>query len=348
MAAVLSLAACSKAPAPPIDTMPPPGLAERFYPPRGWAWSRLEVAGAPPLRYGVGSPTTAIRADILILPNAGEPVEAWFETANTLVSQGYNVWALDLAGQGGSGRFPLAEPWLHAPSLDPDVAAVKKLVAEVIRPRAPLIVLGEGLGGQIALRALEEGLPAAGAVLARPAVGLTPFPLPVSPGMGGKLGQGLNRIKLGFFPIPGKDQPESGDFQRERAAFAWTRSNPALAVGRPTWGWLAAYQASAMRARNAAAQERIKAPLTVLGDGPTVAACQAPGCEYVRLPPGPVQLGRDAVRKPWLDAVDRMIKARTDGLTVAAPPVAVKKPLPPQSGPNAKAAPRAKASALAT
>src|SRR5262249_31672451 len=87
------------------DSRPPPGLAERFYPPEDWAWGFLQVGDAPAQRYGVAAPPVTPRADVLILPDYGESAETWFETARDLTASGYVVWVLEGVGQGGSGRL---------------------------------------------------------------------------------------------------------------------------------------------------------------------------------------------------------------------------------------------------
>src|SRR5450432_3019684 len=87
------------------DSRTPPGLAERFYPPEGWAWGYVKVGDAPAQRYGVAAGAGVRHADILILTDYGEIAETWFETARDLNRRGYAVWILDGAGQGGSGRL---------------------------------------------------------------------------------------------------------------------------------------------------------------------------------------------------------------------------------------------------
>jgi lysophospholipase len=324
--ALLALAACSPKPPAETNAQRPAGLQDRFYPPRSWTTARLGALDAPPLRYGVASPTTAIWADVLILPDVGEPAEAWFETANALVAQGYNVWILDLPGPGGSTRSTNPETPQKAPALDPSVVAVNQFVSEIVRPRAPLILLSEGVGAQIGLQAMRMGLPVAGAVLAQPALDDRPVPLPVSPAFARSFGRLLFKLGLGGIGLPGKPPASGGDPERDAAAEAWMRANPQLRPPRPSWAWVAAAQSGAAAARDPAALRRIAPPTTLLGGAEAQAACRAmPKCNYIALPAGPVQRGRDAVRRPWLQAVEAMLKARTEGHAVGAPPVGVKR-----------------------
>jgi lysophospholipase len=52
-----------------LDSRPPPGLAQRFYPPAGWAWGLIQLGDGPAQRYGVSGPAGAPRAEVLILPD---------------------------------------------------------------------------------------------------------------------------------------------------------------------------------------------------------------------------------------------------------------------------------------
>ena len=148
---LLALAGCKPSePAP--DASIPVGLATRFYPPQGWTWGRVAVEGGPSLRYGVASPVVAPKAQVLILPDQGEPAEAWFETAHALLSRRYGVWVVDWSGLGvANSRF-----WTTARghgSADLVAPAVEVMASQVIRAGQPLIVLASGSGAEPALRA---------------------------------------------------------------------------------------------------------------------------------------------------------------------------------------------------
>ncbi|MBU4436052.1 MAG: alpha/beta hydrolase, partial [Alphaproteobacteria bacterium] len=151
-----SLAGCGDggSRAPFAESRIPPSIAPRFYAPDNWAWGYVRVGAGRIQRYGVSAPPVAPRAIVLILTGYAEPAEKWFETARRLNTDGYTVWVLERQGQGGSER---ATPWRdlgHADSFEPDVAAVRALINVVVRPKgdAPLVVLGHGDGGLVALR----------------------------------------------------------------------------------------------------------------------------------------------------------------------------------------------------
>jgi lysophospholipase len=333
--ALLLLCGCEGKPFQPGEIRIPPSLAERFYPPQGWAWGRLTVEGAPPLRYGVAAPGRAVRAEVLILPGAGEPVEAWFETADALVARGYGVWALDWAGQGGSARWWGAGDRLYALSLDPDVAALRQMIARVVRPgsRAPLILVGDGLGAQLALRALAGGLPdVEGAVLGAPALSARSTRL-VQPfgdwgaDIAGRVGFGRPFVagEHSWRPPEHRAPGERAD-GRGGVADSWMQTNPDLRSGGASLAWTAAYNRSAAAARDPAALGRTKAPVLMLSetrDGAARNACYAlKSCRFVALGDGgPPHLAADPVRGRWLSETARFIEVRARGHVVAAAPL---------------------------
>src|SRR5580658_3756695 len=117
------------------DTRPPPGLAERFYPPPNWAWGLLQAnEDAPVQRYGVSAPDVVAKGQVLILPDYGESAETWFETVRDLNAAGYIVWVLEGVGQGGSARLTGHRDLGELKSFEPDVAGVRALIDHVIRP----------------------------------------------------------------------------------------------------------------------------------------------------------------------------------------------------------------------
>ena len=129
------------------DSRPPPSLAPRFLAPEGWAWGVVQAEGQPQLRYGVSSPVgTGTRGHVLIVPAYGESAEVWFETARQLNAQGYAVWVLERAGQGGSGRYLSPHDLGHSDGFEAGAEAVRGLIAGVIRPAGdtPLVLLGAG------------------------------------------------------------------------------------------------------------------------------------------------------------------------------------------------------------
>lgn len=331
-AALLCLSACGQKPAEPAQSHIPSGLQSRFYPPASWAWGRLTIEGAPPLRYGVANPAKAVRGQVIVLPDAGEPAEAWFETAQDLVDRNYVVWVLDLAGQGGSARWRATSGRAYTPSMDLDLVALRALTAKVVRPGpAPVVLMGDGLGAQLALRALAEGLPGVdAAMLGDPTLKARGVDLP-GPVDGITAADWISKVGLGRLPAPGGEAWSEND-ARGRGRWAvgqqWMRGNPELRLGGPSLGWVAAYNRSAATARDPAVLGRIAVPVRMTAR-PGVrreaeAACKAiKDCVFTALTvegPAP-HLAADGIRGPWLERTDALIEERSEGFSVAAAPV---------------------------
>ncbi|HWA60975.1 MAG TPA: alpha/beta hydrolase [Caulobacteraceae bacterium] len=293
-----------RAPAGPTRT--PPGLAQRFYPPEGWGWGLLQLGDAPAQRYGVSSPATAPRGQVLILPDYGETAETWFETTADLNAAGYTVWVLEGVGQGGSARLAGPRDLGQVRSLDPDADAVRAMVRVIIRPKQPLVILGQGVGAVTATLAVEQGLRPDGLILSGPA--FRPYPAADTPL--------LRKLGLGATRVPGgagwrREGPAaSPDPWRGQVTRLWQTANPDLRMGAPSLDWIAAFNAG-----QKAAQRNLDAadvPILVIG-GPGASGCgKAPRCEAVTLEQakGPLELERDPVRAAWLAAVTGFIRDR--------------------------------------
>lgn len=294
-----------------VESHVPPDLAERFYPPAGWAWGLIQLGDGPAQRYGVAAPDAVAQAQVLILPDYGESAETWFETARDLNDAGYAVWVLEGMGQGGSARMTSRRDLGHVVSFDVDVAAVRAMIDAVIRPGpdAPLVILGEGQGALVAARVVEVGARPAALILSSPRC-------PPSAG-GGKL---LRTLGLGALRAPGsKGWSRSGpdDFASGRTHDRWRGSithrwqiaNPDLRLGGPSLDWLAAVTTLAQR--DAVDANRIGVPTLVLrlaAGADCLAAPQARSLTISGARPA-LELEDDAHRRPWLAAVAQAIAA---------------------------------------
>ena len=334
LASTVSACGDGGARAPFAESRTPPSLSARFYPPEGWAWGYVRSGEGLAQRYGVTAPPVAPKATILILTGYGESAEKWFETAADLTAQGFSVWVLERQGQGGSER---ATPWRdlgHVDSFDPDVAAVRALVRGVIRPRpdAPLVVLGHGEGGLVALRAMEQGVAMSGLILSSPAFGLTTLPRPRADFA--KFTPAMRFLRLGW--IKTSDQPswrrDAGDSalthdpERGKVQAAWMLANPDLRMGGRSLGWFAAFiDASEAAARDIRQQAAPTLMLTAAKDsavtaGPQDRLCAAMArCQLTRYPNAKhdLHMESDAVRQAWLAAIIDFTKARTFPQTLA-------------------------------
>ncbi|MEO6339485.1 MAG: hypothetical protein ABIO39_05575 [Caulobacteraceae bacterium] len=288
----LALAGCGPR-TPASEASIPLGLETRFYAPQGWAWGRVGIEGGPSLRYGAASPTVAPKAQVLILPDQGEPAEAWFETARSLLARRYGVWVLDWSGLGGpTGRFGVAARGHGFPEVAAPV--VRLMAGQVIRAEQPLIVLASGSGADPALRALVLHLPVDAVILSSPR-------------------KADSAVQT------------SHDPKRQRVIELWGRADTRLKPDdrfnlHDRWmRWRKPAQAPVL--------ERVAAPVTILASGLEESCAGLPKCRLVRLGRArePLHLERDALRDVWLKDVAEVIEARTAGRSVATPPTPVSK-----------------------
>ena len=280
-ALVLLLAACGARDdsAPFTDSRLPPALGVADFPPAGWAWGLIQTAkDAPAQRYGVAAAATAPRAQVLVLPGYGDFAETHYRQLRAFVGQYYISWALDGAGQGGSGREVGPRDLGHVDSFEPDVDAVGAMVRQTIRPSpdAPLVLVAEGTAAPVALRALQgDSQSVSGIVLVRPSL---TEPTAVDP----RLTIWAARLHLGFIREPGGSgwthDASAPDIATDRGRrLAWQAANPDLRMGDPSLGWLAAFDdlTSAVRA---AGWSRVTVPVLILTPHGAADADWAPTC----------------------------------------------------------------------
>lgn len=111
---------------------------------------------------------TPVRAVILALHGFNDYAHAFALPAPFWASRGIVTYAFD---QRGFGRSPTARLWPGEEALVADAGAMVRLVARR-HPGVPLYLLGESMGGAVAMLSLarDPALPVAGVVLLAPAV----------------------------------------------------------------------------------------------------------------------------------------------------------------------------------
>ena len=303
--ALLSLlAACHKpdgALAPFVQTRLPPNIETRFWPPAGWAWGVLDIAGQPSQRYGVSAPPALASADVVVLTGYGESAEMWLETARDLNQQGYRVWVLESAGQGGSGRYIRPRDLGYTPNFVGDVAAIDLFVQRIVRPPKdrPVTVMASGTAWLPALAAFEARPLAAHLILSDPLEPETP----TGAGRATRLATGETAW---LRPPPDASLPH-----RQRAALAWAVADPDLRMGGKAWGWFTAR--AKLRAQTLAADRiaRVQTPVLVLTCKAGTTPClHMPHCvEQSIAASGPYQEAEDSDRDPWLTAIETALAA---------------------------------------
>jgi lysophospholipase len=279
------------------------------------------------------------RADILILTDYGEIAETWFETARDLTRRGYAVWVLDGAGQGGSGRWVLPRDLGYAQDFQADMAAVRAMTSAVIRPqaRAPLVILGQGVGAVVAALALQQRGPApAGLILSSPRLDASPSRASAASSVARLLGLDRTRdFGTGPWRKDMKDDFATGathDPWRGAVTLAWQRANPDLRMGGPSLRWREAFHDAQLAARRGLPAIRVPA-LVIEGDSGS--GCrELPRCLAIRIASGgkALEIERDGARDAWLAAIDAFIRARMEAggsqaaLQAGPPPIASRPP----------------------
>lgn len=213
----------------------------------------LQMPDGARLRLGVWHPEhQSPCGSVLLLSGRTEFLEKYDETARELNRRGCTVWGFDWRGQGLSGR-PLADRRKgHIDTYETYLADLERVYAH-LRPgagTAPLTLLAHSMGAHLALRFLHDHPGAVSrAVLTAPLVGIHAL-RGIAPGvhllcrLAVRLGKGT-----AYFPGGGAGAGRDLRFEgnrltSDRSRFARTRtllaSNPDLALGGPTWGWLKA------------------------------------------------------------------------------------------------------------
>jgi lysophospholipase len=295
------LCACSDpaAQAPFTASRIPAGLPIQAWPPEGWAWGLIKLGDGPALRYGVGAPPVVPRGQVMILPDYGEPAEAWFAPAQALIDRGYSVWTLDLAGQGGSGRYGgLGRDVGHAPDFQLDVQALKAMVA--VMDHRPAVLLAQGQAAPVLIEALRQGLPAQGAVLSAPVLS-PPFAGPDIYDVE-SAAPFVQMAHLGWLRALGQSPWSAREPGRAGLALAWQTANPELRIGGPSFGYIAAFdaQTAAIKGQNLGA---IRTPVLILPAGPAPSADERALCARLARcslsPPAPANPVGDRTSAAW-------------------------------------------------
>jgi lysophospholipase len=304
--------------APFTDSRIPPSLGPGFWAPEGWAWGLIGVGEAPVQRYGVSSTVGTPRANILILTGQGETAEVWFETVRALNAAGHTVWVLERAGQGGSARYGGPHDLIHAPSFDDDIAAVRTLTRTMAQgsPDTPVVLIGAGMGGLVALRAAQQGAAVDGLVLSAPDL----QPEGALDGWQVWLAKvGLGAVPQGFGAGWTRDAPNAfargltGDRERGGLQAAWQTANPDLRMGGVSLGWRGAFAEAATGAGEAAGNTRTPTLVMAPGGGEGDAVCRVlPACRATPLAGARAlpHLGTPAVRAAWRKGLNAFVGER--------------------------------------
>jgi lysophospholipase len=217
----------------------------------------------------------APRGSVVLSPGRTEPIEKNFETAQRLADGGFAVLVHDWRGQGLSQRALSDRLLGHAEGYEPFLCDYEALLDTFGGDLPwPWIALGHSMGGALTLLALAKGEGRfAGAVLSAPMMGVLTgqVPRPVARGLASLL-TSIGRGGRPVFGPPGAPAPFEAnvlthDPVRYARNLALVAQAPDLALGLPTWGWLAFAFAAARELERGPGVAQVEIPVTVVAAG---------------------------------------------------------------------------------
>ncbi len=190
------------------------------------------------------------RGSILWLGGRGDIIEKYLECFEQWHRKGWHVTSFDWRGQGGSGRMLPDRSVGHASDFAPWVGDLAAFWHSWKRTTpGPHVLMGHSMGGHLVMRALvEQRVDPDAVVLSAPMLGFEPAPVPLA--LAGFVAALLGRL------LPTRkawrDNERPAPREASRQAFLthhpqryedelwWKARIPELALGPPSWAWVAA------------------------------------------------------------------------------------------------------------
>ena len=226
----------------PGASAPPGGVGEWF---RGAGGLRLRAALWTPSSLVAEKP----RGTVVLSPGRTEPIEKYFEVIGNFLARGWCVLAHDWRGQGLSARLLPDRLKGHARAVEEFLDDYARLLdAYEGRAPKPWVMVGHSMGGTLNLMTLQGGETRfAGAILSSPMLRIRTGKRSM---WSVKLAVrwNLRHGKAGDYVLDDADDPFDHTFEKDALTSDESRYEqwrqqlyacPHLAVGGPTWGWLA-------------------------------------------------------------------------------------------------------------
>lgn len=251
-------------------------LTRRRSIPAGAALAMQPAADGWPLRiFDWPSPSRRPRGTLLFQGGRGDIVEKYLESFDHWHRRGWHVSSFDWRGQGGSGRFT-ADPMVgHADDFAPWIDDLAdRFAALAASSPGPHVIIAHSMGGHLTLRALiEKRIAPDAAVLVAPMLGLQSAPF--SPAIAEKVSRFMTRIgdparsawKSNERPArPGASRRAFLTHSDDRYddEIWWKAQKPELALGPPSWKWLAVAYRSTRDSFLPGRLESVTAPVLLL------------------------------------------------------------------------------------
>ena len=254
----------------PGATPPPGGKGEWF---RG--------AGGLRLRAAFWSPSTLVAAQplgtVVVSPGRTEPIEKYYEIIGNFLARGWCVLAHDWRGQGLSARLLPDRLKGHARAVEEFLDDYDRLLDtfEAQAPK-PWIMVGHSMGGALNLLSLQAGESRfVGALLSSPMLRIKTGKRAM---WSVKLAVrwNLRHGRAADYVLGDADDPFDHTFEKDALTSDAARYDqwrqqlyacPHLAVGGPTWGWLAFGLDAGERALKSGALKSVRIPVCVVQAG---------------------------------------------------------------------------------
>lgn len=215
------------------------------------------------------------RGTLLFLGGRGDILEKYIEAIAHWHGRGWHVKSFDWRGQGGSGRLGPDPKVGHAGDFAPwiDDLAARFMTLKEEAP-GPHVIVAHSMGGHLVLRALVEKRIAPDAVaMSAPMLGLQSAPF--TPAIAAKVARFMTRIgaperaawKANERPaLPGASRQRflTTSLERYEDELWWKESKPELALGPPSWQWLAMAYRSTLDTFLPGRLEAVETPVLLL------------------------------------------------------------------------------------
>jgi lysophospholipase len=277
------------------------------------------------------------RGVCVLLNGQTEFIEKYFEVIDELRGRGFAVVTLDWRGQGGSGRLvpetPLAAHIHDFEDYDADLGALMdQLVTPMLTGSQRPIALAHSMGGHILLRYLHRNPHRfAAAAFSAPMLmfstrGAPRWPLHLVTGWKIASGHAKDIVwgmsKRDPLTLTFEQQIVTSDPVRFQRTKDFLAVHPALRLGAPTWGWVAAALRSIRHLAQRSFAARIPTPVLICGAGQDLVCITAdtarfaaamPHCRYLEIAGTrhEILMERDVFRTQFWTEFDQFIAPLT-------------------------------------
>lgn len=278
-------------------------------------------------------PSGGGRGSLLFLGGRGDIFEKYFETFAHWHDAGWSITSFDWRGQGGSGRLSDDPHCGHADDFAPWIEDLAAFYAKWASDNpGPRVIVCHSMGGHLTLRALvERRIAPDAAVLVAPMLGLKSAPF--GPRLGAKVAGLMCRIgdpkrlawKTNERPgVPDRSRQSllTHDLDRYEDEIWWKHEKPEIALGPPSWAWVAAAYRSTLALEAPGTLESVTTPILLLeARADRLVDPAAIERQAARLPDATLRAWgaesaheilreADGVRDQALDEIDRFLDAR--------------------------------------